>query len=47
MIGGFTKTPIKPQKPGTLFPEADTEAEDGRKKYYKAEAEAETIMNRI
>ena len=47
MNEGFIKTPIEPRKPGTKFREAKAEAEAGRKNYYEAEAEAESIKNSI
>ena len=47
MNEGFIKTSIEPRKPDAKFREDEIEAEAGRKKYYEAEAEAESIKNRI
>ena len=47
MNQGFIKTPIEPRKPDTKFREAEAEAEAGRKKYYEAEGEVESIKNII
>ena len=44
---GFIQTSIEPRKPDTKFREAETEVKAGRKKYYEAEAEAESIKNSI
>ena len=38
---------IEPWKPDTEFREAETETEAGHKKYYEAEAEAESIKSSI
>ena len=43
----FIKTHIEPLKPDTKFREAEVEAEAASKKYYEAEAVAESIKNNI
>ena len=44
---GCIKKPIELRKPDTKLRETETEAGAGRKKYYEAEGEAESIKNSI